>query len=248
MSGDTQITTVAERGQVQTMHPMVAASIAGNATPEIIREMMTLQREYEAGEAKKAFTRAMVAMKAELPRVLERDKTVDFTSAKGRTHYTHISLAAAVEAVTPVLTDHSFSVSWSPESTKDGVRVTCSITHADGHFEACSISAPPDNSGNKNPAQAVASTITLLQRYTLLSLLGIATKDHVEPEPKAGPVVDPKQNLKACGWIQRQGYTVEEVEEARGRRASEWTSEDLDVIRADYAKAKERPREPGQEG
>jgi hypothetical protein len=53
------------------------------------------------------------------------------------------------------------------------------------------MTAPIDTSGSKSPAQGVASTITLLQRYTALSLLGIATADMKdadgEPEAEARP-------------------------------------------------------------
>ncbi|MNL48938.1 ERF superfamily protein [compost metagenome] len=38
------------------------------------------------------------------------------------------------------------------------------------------MQAMPDNSGKKNAIQQVASTITYLQRYTLLAATGVATK------------------------------------------------------------------------
>jgi hypothetical protein len=147
--------------------------------------LLAMQREWEAGEAKKSYTRAMVAMKRELPTVINRDKTVTFATRGGdTTSYTHLSLAAAVEAITPHVCRHGFSVAFSTRSLeKNYIEVSCSITHRDGHSESCTLSGPPETSGTKNPVQAVASTVTLLQRYTLLSLLGIATKDHVDPQP-----------------------------------------------------------------
>jgi len=248
---DTQM-TVGTPGEVQTMHPMVSVALGSRElTTETIRELMTLQREWDEKRAEKAFTRAMVALKAQLPSVLERDKTVDFTSQRGRTHYTHTSLAAAVEAVTPILTEHYFSATWTPDTTKGEVRVTCSLTHVDGHTKSASISAPADNSGNKSPAQAVASTITLLQRYTLLSLLGIATRDHVDPEPqqRAAPVVDSKTNLKAAAWIVSQGYSQEDVAKVTdGREVREWTADDIAAIKRAFATKKAPEREPGEEG
>ena len=39
------------------------------------------------------------------------------------------------------------------------------------------LSASADNSGSKNSIQAIGSTVTYLQRYTLLAITGLATED-----------------------------------------------------------------------
>jgi hypothetical protein len=46
-----------------------------------------------------------------------------------------------------------------------------------GHFEETSITAEADVSGSKNPIQAVGSTISYLERYSILALTGLSTKD-----------------------------------------------------------------------
>ena len=55
--------------------------------------------------------------------------------------------------------------------------VTCKITHVKGHSEETTLSAPSDTSGSKNAIQAIGSTITYLERYTLLALTGLATSE-----------------------------------------------------------------------
>ena len=116
------------------------------------------------------------------------------------------------------------------------VTVTCRLTHADGHSEETTISAPPDNSGNKSPAQAVASTITLLQRYTLLSLLGIATADMADPsaQEERQPVpgrIDADRNLRAAAALKKYGKSREEAEQYLEKPVSEWTGEDLSALK-----------------
>ncbi len=220
--------------QPTRMHPMVQAAMGGGgAAPDVetMRELMNLQREWEAGEAKKSFTRALVAVKDELPRVIGHDKTVDFTSAKGRTTYTHTSLAAVVDAVTDPLTRHGFSVSFVPQTSDRAVHVTCILMHRDGHSERASIASAPDNSGSKNPAQAVASTITYLQRYTLLSMLGIATSDHGEPPPPSDVRIDVDANLRALSGLKSIGVDQEEAEKHVGSKLPKWTSADLTKLR-----------------
>jgi hypothetical protein len=39
------------------------------------------------------------------------------------------------------------------------------------------LTSGPDTSGSKNPIQALGSAVSYLQRYTLLSLAGLATED-----------------------------------------------------------------------
>lgn len=231
------------------VHPVVAAMMAGSPTPETLRELLKVQREWEADEARKAFTRAMVALKRDLPAVIARDATVDFTGAKGRTHYTHATLAGAMAAVSDVLASHGFSVGWIPSTDDRMVRVTCRLTHAEGHCEEATLSSPPDTSGSKGQAQAVASTVTLLQRYTLLALLGIATADMHDPgprEPDPGSV-DPKRNLEIAAIVRKRGLSVAAAEEHVGRRVKDWTGADLAKLRA-WVTSQSAASEPGKEG
>ena len=74
---------------------------------------------------------------------------------------------------------------WKTDQPEGKVKVTCVCTHTLGHSESTPLTADSDTSGTKNSIQAMASTITYLQRYTLLSLTGLAThedSDGVPPE------------------------------------------------------------------
>lgn len=227
----------------QRMHPLVSAAMsAGQVDPATLRELLAVQREWEAGEARKAYTRALAALKRDLPTVIERDQLVDYTSKGGRTRYTHASLAGVMDAITEPLTRHGFSLSWTPAIGDRNVRVTCRITHSEGHHEEASLEAPPDNSGHKNPAQAIASTVTLLQRYTALALLGIATADMPEPTGERRPSpgdVDPRKNLAAAAHIAKIGRSREAAEAHVGRPVSEWTAFDLGKLREWISEATE---------
>lgn len=219
----------------EVLHPAVSKILDQNPTPEALEKILQLQREWEAGEAKRAYTSAIVGLRADLPNYLKRDKQVAFDTSKGKVRYSHTTLAAAMDAVVPILTKHGFSLSWEPSTSGTNVTVKAVLTHRDGHSESCQISSAADNSGLKSAPQAVASTITLLQRYSLLSLLGIATADMEEPGPVSeGDVtrVNTEMNLKAVAAIKKAGRTKEQAEEYVGRFAEEWTSSDLDLLRA----------------
>lgn len=214
---------------VERMHPMVEMAMrGGQVDPATLRELLAVQRDWEAGEARKAFTSALVRLKADLPSVIARDKRVAFKEVK----YTHTSLAAALEAVTPILTAHGFSLAWAPASDKNLVSVTCRLTHAGGHHEECTLTAPVDTSGSKSTAQGTMSTVTLLSRYTALSLLGIATADMKEPAgPPADDAVDTNRNMRAAAAVKKSGRAVADAEAFLGRSVQEWTTTDLDRLR-----------------
>ena len=66
------------------------------------------------------------------------------------------------------------------------VRVTCIVSHQDGHTEETTLSAPADTSGAKNAHQAIGSAVTYLQRYTLKLALGLAAAKDDDAQA-AGP-------------------------------------------------------------
>lgn len=146
------------------------------ASVEEMREWMALHREFEANEARKAYVAAMARFKSQ-PIIVEKDRTVDFTSAKGRTHYKHASLAAVVDAVVSRMGQFGLAHKWNVDQAEGAVTVTCVITHEFGHSESVVLTGPRDDTGNKNPLQQISSSITYLQRYTLMSLCGLASKE-----------------------------------------------------------------------
>lgn len=234
----------APRETVERMHPLVQAAMASGALadPATMRELLAVQREWEAGEARKSYSRALAALKRDLPTVIRKDATVDYSSAKGRTFYKHASLAGVMEAITEPLTAHGFSLAWIPSTGEKGaVRVTCRLTHQDGHHEECTLEAGADTSGSKSAPQAIASTITLLSRYTALALLGIATADMPEDgaveRESAKDAIDVDRNLRAAGWLAARKVTREVAEAYVGRPISAWTADDLTRLRAYGARA-----------
>ncbi len=156
---------------------MLNRAVAQGANIEVLEKLMGLQERWEAGQARKAFDEAMAAAKAEIP-VIAKNRTVDFTSTKGRTHYKHEDLAEIARTVTPILAKHGLSYRYRTSSApNEPVTVTCIVSHRGGHCEENTLSAGRDDSGNKNSIQAVGSTITYLQRMTLKAALGLAASD-----------------------------------------------------------------------
>lgn len=165
---------------------MLNKAVSQGANIDVLEKLMNLQERWEANQARKAFDEAMASAKAEIP-VIIKNRTVDFTSTKGRTHYRHEDLAEVSRTVTPILAKHGLSYRFRTSSAvNEPVVVTCIVSHRDGHFEENTLTAGRDDSGNKNNIQAVGSTLTYLQRMTLKAALGLAASDDDDGAASAG--------------------------------------------------------------
>lgn len=155
---------------------MLGAAISQGAGVEVLEKLMGLQERHERNLARRAFDAAMAAAAAEMP-TISKNRTVDFTSAKGRTNYRHEDLGEIVSTVDPILAAHGLFKRFRILSEGNTVTVTCIVSHRDGWSEENTLSAGRDQSGNKNDIQAIGSAVTYLQRYTLKASLGLAASN-----------------------------------------------------------------------
>lgn len=154
---------------------LIRMALSSGTDLQDLKELLALQKDWEANEAKKAYHKAMSDFKS-VPIEIEKDIKVGYSTAKGKVGYTHASLANVVRKISAELSKHGLSASWRTQQNGKIV-VTCRITHEKGHSEETSLSANADDSGSKNSIQAIGSTITYLERYTLLAMTGLATSD-----------------------------------------------------------------------
>jgi hypothetical protein len=195
---------------VQT-HALAVSSPAGimltamerGISPGDLRELMNMQREWQADQARAAFNAALAAFKFE-PIVVRKAKLVGYTTKQGEeVGYRHAELSDVVDAVGPALSKHGLSFRWDVKQTPTWISVTCILKHALGHSETCELGGPPDASGKKNAIQQIASTVTYLQRYTLKAITGVAEggqdddgqggDDGEGLDPAQGQGVDPQR-------------------------------------------------------
>jgi hypothetical protein len=163
----------------QPMTPMELAAfvIQQGKDPALIDKMIEWQERHEKKMALRAFDAAVANAKAEIKPIL-KNREVDFQSKRegaARTNYEYEDLGAIAEHVDPILAKYGLSYRHRPKQEGKNLTITCILSHRDGHREETSLTAPNDETGNKNAGQAIASTATLLQRYTLKLALGLST-------------------------------------------------------------------------
>ena len=170
---------------------LIMAAVTGRADLEKLEKLLAIQERWEANEARKLYHKAMAAFKANPPKI-EKDKKVGYSTNKGEVGYSHASLANVTDKISAELSKHGLSASWQTKQNGKVV-VICKITHEAGHSEETILSAEADVSGAKNSIQAIGSTITYLQRYTLLSITGLATSDMDDDGRGATEFIDDNQ-------------------------------------------------------
>jgi hypothetical protein len=181
-----------------------------NMKPEEIKQMMDLQERWEANQARKAYFVAMAAFKADPPEI-EKDRQVKFQTSKGTTEFRHATLGNVTTQINASLSKHGLSAAW--ETIQNGTQVTviCRISHALGHSETTSLTAGLDDSGGKNVIQQLGSTISYLERYTILALTGLATHDQDDDgkgtQPEVIELISDKQKGTIVDLLNSKGIT-----------------------------------------
>jgi len=181
---------------------VIELAISKGADLDKLEKLLTLQERWERNEAKKAYHEAMAAFKANPPKI-DKDRTVKYKDVK----YSHASLANVTEKINFELSKHGLSASWNTKQNGQ-IIVTCKITHVKGHSEETSLSASADMSGSKNAIQAIGSTITYLERYTLLALTGLATCDQDDDGQSANTTISEEQTNQILDLIADKGVVI----------------------------------------
>lgn len=157
--------------------------------------LLAVKERWDAAEAKKAFVAALNAFKEDPPTLRKnKDVKIPHKNDSGVTEYSHATLDQVSAVIGKALSVHGLSHRWDVRQDATGITVGCVLTHVQGHSERVELVAPADNSGSKNSIQAIGSTVTYLQRYTLLSATGMAVKGQ-DDDGVGAAVMDEKVRL-----------------------------------------------------
>jgi len=170
---------------------MLQSAIERNASPDMIERLVAIYDQWEAKESRKSYIGAMARFQVNAPQVL-KDKHVHFTNRAGTvTEYWHARLSNITKAIGPIAGPLGLSYDWNIQDSVNPIVVTCIVSHISGHEKQVSMSGPPDESGGKNTIQAKKSTVSYLQRTTLLAAFGLAEEDQDDD----GRGSEPAQNI-----------------------------------------------------
>jgi hypothetical protein len=164
--------------------------------------------------------------------------------------YKYTDLATLIDVVKPVLAKNNLGFTQLVSDKEDKICVTTLLIHTSGESIATSLCMPLATlARSNNPVQQAGATITYARRYTLSSILGIASDEdtdaYIPPmndTNKKQPVnIPPKQVTKPAT---KQKGNIEKIKEAiKGANSPEelqkiddiskqreWTSSEQDEI------------------
>lgn len=165
---------------------LVSYAIQSGQPLEIIREAIALSKELKREQALEAFDAAVADAKAEIgPAIKNRT---------GNNSKRYADFAAYAAVVDPIIGKHGLSYRFRT-TQDDRIHVTCVLSHRAGHREETTLAGPADSTGSKNAIQAIGSTLTYLQRYTLVQALGLAASEDDDGQKSDqttddGPITD----------------------------------------------------------
>lgn len=252
MEPDNNTETLPALRTLESVTPMsmLQTAVARGATLDELTKLMDLQDRYEKTEARKAFVVALNAFKENPPEVLKQAAVSFETRQGGKTGYKHAALDKASEIIGAALAKHGISHRWNVEQGEK-IKVTCILTHALGHSESVSMEAKPDDSGSKNSIQAIGSTVSYLQRYTLFAASGIAPKN-VDDDGRGGGAAGQMDEKVKLAHFEAIGATADSkaLESLWASIASDCTKvgdiasyEELKAAVRERAKALKKPAE-----
>jgi hypothetical protein len=176
---------------------MIDRALQTGQSVEVMEKLMGLQERWEKNQARKAFDAAVSAAKAEMP-VVQANR-------EGHNRKRYADFAALARVVDPVIGRYGLAYRFRTVQD-DRISVTCILSHRDGHYEETTLSGPADATGSKNAIQAIGSTLTYLQRYSLKQALGLAASDDDDAQTAAlGEAVTDEQAADLEALIQEVG-------------------------------------------
>ncbi len=137
-------------------------------------KLVDIVKMLENEKAKRDFYEALSKFQGECPTVMKKSEV---NMGYGKPHYNYASLGDIITEIQKPLQKYGLSYHWRVNNDDSFIEVTCILAHSSGYELQTSISAAKDATPGKSNVQAIASTITYLKRYTLISLLGIGTAD-----------------------------------------------------------------------
>lgn len=169
MSHETTLQPVETAPQASAV-ALIREAIASGQSPEYLRELLAVRREWEADESRKAYNHAIAEFQRRAPIIEKLDKAYDKTYAR---------MDRIWRTIRPLLTELGLSVTWQVCELRENLcRVEGQLRHRDGHGEKLVQDVPvPELIKGQNKAQQFGSASTYARRYALCAALGIVTGD-----------------------------------------------------------------------
>lgn len=213
-------------GQVISMTPLesVQMQIADCTDLTRLEKLMELEAMWRSAAAKRAYVAAFAKFKRNMPDVVK-----DMLNKQYGSDYS--SLANLVNTTNKVLGEYDLNARWDPDQSGGAIKVTCIMTHADGHSERVSLVGPPDNTGQKNALQQIKSTLTYLEGATFQAITGVVARSASTDDDGNGAGKKEPEVVAPDNYINWRADMTVKAEEGTEALQAAWTNSNADFRR-----------------
>lgn len=168
IQGPSEMIPVERSETAAVLHMIERAARDPSVDMDKMLKLMEMRDRAEVKQARRDFDEAVAAAKGQIPPIAR--------NAKGHNDKKYADFAAIAAVVDPILGKNGLSYRFRTVQTEKAITVTC-VLFGHGHSEENTLTGPPDSSGNKSPIHSLGSTLTYLQRYSLVQALGLAASN-----------------------------------------------------------------------
>lgn len=190
---------------------------------EKLSKLLDVHERIVADQRKSAFMAAMARVAAKMPEI----------GRLGTSHHGAYSRLEDIDRVVrPIISAEGLSLSFDSAPIDGKVRVTCKLSHAEGWSETKQIDLPIDNSGSKNGAQAIISTVAYGRRALTKMFFNLIESDPSEDTNGENPATLSEEQVRDLEAL------ITEVKADRARFLSYMNAPNLEAILSrDFGKA-----------
>lgn len=154
----------------------------GQIDAGVLKDLWALQKDFEANQARKAYYDALKQFKDNPPNIVKNARAKMVKDSRTLYEYDFLQLDYACRQIIPALAKVGITHRWTAKMEGDKVSVTCILSHQLGFSdpEPPTLASLPDQSGGKNPVQAIGSVTRYLERYTFLMAVGMASEEKTD--------------------------------------------------------------------
>lgn len=190
-----------------------------NVPVEKLERLIAMQERIMAHNAKAEFDSAYAEMQGEIPVITERGEIL----VSGQLRSKYAKLEDIIRIVRPIMQQHGFAVRHSHEFVDGKIKIVGILSHRSGHSERDEFVTESDTGAGRTAIQALGSARSYGQRYTLMSLLGIATSGSDDDGVKAGQAS--KREIVAPAGFEDWWEDMRAVaDEGIGRLSAAWNN------------------------
>lgn len=184
--------------QQQSVEKMIMEAVKSNVSVETMERVLAMRKELKAEYAKTQFDKAMANFQKECP-VIKKNTPVyeknqmNLPPNQRLVRYYYASLDSIVSQTKDVIARNNLSYTWNTEISEQGLKVTCTVKHIEGHSESSSFMVPVGQEQFMTEVQKYGARSTFAKRYAFCDAFGIMTGDEdtdAQGEDVGNPQVD----------------------------------------------------------